>query len=303
MTVRHLLLEPRDLWWEANGISDPAVAEFSDRKYMLYRATGLDRLARIGVAISEDGEHFERFDTPILEGDERSVVERLGLTTPRLTKIDRDYLLTYAALSVYSAKQSKQPVDVPWRNRVSIIKTRNFQQFERLGPVVAELDTHDPVLFPVKIQNNYWLMHRLDKGIHVSVSPNIRSWGGGYQLLEPEESWEAGAIAAACPPLAIERGWLFFYNAIDAKDMRRIGAVLLDRQNPAFVIARTKEPLLEASEPWEKRGQTERGVTLAAVLLHGQELSLYYGAGTKVIGLAKLSLDAVLQSLGLPASP
>lgn len=271
---------------------------------MFFTAKGEDQLSRIGLAISEDGEHFERFETPLLEGDELSVYERLGIVTPRITKIDREYVITYAALSVYSTNSAKLAKEntVPWRSRISIMTTRDFRKFERLGVVIKDLDTFNPVLFPAKIQGNYWLMHRLDKGVHVSVSPSIRSWGGGYQLFEPQEGWESGGISAASAPLETERGWLLLYNARDIKGVSRVGAVLLDRQNPAFIIARTKAPLLEAVESWEKTGTESRGIVLAGALLEAEELHLYYGAGGKVIGLGKISLDAVLQPLGLSAT-
>jgi predicted GH43/DUF377 family glycosyl hydrolase len=270
---------------------------------MLYRAVGADNINRIGLAISENGEHFERFEAPHLEGDELSVYERLGMTSPRLTRIDRDYLLAYASLSVYS--QGKGPVlseAVPWRSRISLIKTRDFRRFERMGAVLKDLDSYDPVLFPTKIQGNYWLMHRLDKGIHVSVAPNLHSWGGGYQFLEPVMSWETGGVGAASAPIALSRGWLLFYNARDAKGVGRVGALLLDRQNPAFVLGRTKEPILMATEPWEKGGRNATGLSLAGVIVASDNLHLYYGAGTNGIGLGKISVDAALQSLGIPAA-
>lgn len=299
---RSSLFEPRELWWEAGGINHPAVTEFAGRKYMLYEAVGADHLHRFGLAISEDGEHFEQFDIPHLEGDEHSILDRLGITTPRLTKIDREFVLTYASLSVKQGVFNAKADVVPWRSRVGLMITRDFRRYDRRGVVIADLDTHDPVLFPGKIQGNYWLLHRLDKGIHASVATSLRAFGGGYQLLEPEAPWEAGGIAAACAPIEVDRGWLLFYNAIDSKGVFRGGAVLLDRQNPAFVIARTKQPLLEAVEPWEKRGHDERGVQVGSVLRSENELQIYYGAGAKVIGLAKLRVDAVLQSLGLPTT-
>lgn len=302
--MRQRIFEAGDLWWEKGGISDPTVAEYAGRTYMLYQAVGEDHLSRLGLAVSEDGENFERFEAPILEGDERSTLERFGITAPRLTKIDRDYVLAYAALSVRSTNfnQAPAPASTPWRSRVSLVKTRDFRTFERLGEVLRDLDTHDPVLFPAKIQGTYWLLHRPDKGIYASVSPTIRSWGGGYQLLEPQEGWEAGGLAASCAPLAIDRGWLLFYNALDAKNVSRVGAVLLDRQNPAFVIGRTKEPILEPAEAWEKRGNGLRGVALAGASQRPEGIAYYYGAGGTGIGLGKISVDAVLQSLGLPKS-
>ncbi len=301
---RSQLFSSRPLWWEEGGVSDPTVINFSGKTHMLYQAVGSDGLSRLGLAVASDGEHFERLDLPILEGDERSTLERLGLVTPRITQLGRDFYIAYAALSVHRAESVKAPdLAVPWRSRISLLKTRDLRRFERLGAVMADLDSHDPVLFPVPFQRNYWLLHRLDKGMHVSISSNLRSWGGGYQLLEPEVGWEDGGIAAACAPVEVARGWLLFYNAQDAKGVSRIGAVLLDRHNPAFVIGRTTAPLFEAQEDWEKRGSRYRGVRLGGAVVAGDELLMYYGAGGTIIGLGTLSVDAVFQSLGLSAAP
>lgn len=300
MVTHKFLLEPRDLWWEENGLRSPAVAEFSGKKYMLFSAIGRDNLTRIGLAVSEDGEHFERFEVPLLEGDELSVYERLGIVSPRITKVGHDYCIVYAGLSVYSFTKVISPGQdvVPWRSRISMVTTRDFRTFSRHGVVLKDLDCHDPVLFPVKIQGNYWLIHRIGKGVHVSVSPNIRHWSGGYQLFEPKESWEEGGIAPACAPIEIEEGWLLFYNGRDKNDTSRVGAVLLDRHNPAFITRRTKKPLMEATEPWERAGSNKKGIVLAGAIRQENEVYLYYGSGANAIGLGKLPLDAVLQSLG-----
>ncbi|QQG50308.1 MAG: glycosidase [Candidatus Berkelbacteria bacterium] len=303
MLKRKIILEPRDLWWEAQGVFNPGVAEYNGRTYMLYRAFGRDNLSRLGLAISEDGEHFERFDQPMLEADEHNPYERLGVEDPRITKIDKDYYITYIAASVYPADykgmsaHSLNTPGVPWRVRVCGYRTRDFRTFEKLGVLIPNLDTKNPALFSRKIQNNYWLIHRISLAIYVSVSTNLKQFGGGYQLMQPETEWEAAKVGVACPPLETEHGWLMFYHGVDEKSVYHIGVALLDRQNPAFILKRTKTPLMSPEEPWEKKGYVNNVVFVTGVTERRGMLNLYYGGGDKVVGVAKISIDAVLESL------
>lgn len=300
---RKLILEPRDLWWEGHGVFNPGVTEFAGKIYMLYRAFGRDNLSRFGLAVSEDGEHFERFDKPILEGDEHNVFERLGVEDARITKLDKDYYIIYTAASVYGANHpgtlapSLNSPGVPWRVRLSALRTRDFRSFERLGVIIPTLDTKDGALFGRKIQDKYWLLHRIVPAMYVSISTNLKSWSGGYELLSPKEPWEINKVGAAAPPIETEKGWLLFYHGVDKHSVYRTGAVLLDRNNPAFILGRTKTPLLEPLESWEKKGHINNVVFVTGVVERRGTLYLYYGGGDKVIGLAKLSVDAVLESL------
>jgi predicted GH43/DUF377 family glycosyl hydrolase len=300
---RKVILEPRDFWWEQEGVFNPGVAEYNSKVYMIYRAYGRDHVSRFGLAVSEDGDNFERFDLPVLEPDERNVYERLGIEDPRITKIDRDYYITYVAASVYPATHAGRAtpapdhVSIPWRVRVAAMRTRDFRTFERLGVVIPELDTKDPALFGQKIQGKYWLLHRIVPSIYVSVSNNLKQWSGGYQLMQPEQKWEELKIGAACPPIETEKGWLLFYHGVDRHGVYRVGAALLDRSNPAFVLKRTIEPLLGPTEPWEKRGMVNNVVFVTGAIERRGTLYLYYGAGDQVVGLGKISVDAVLESL------
>ncbi len=303
---KQIVLEPRDVWWEAGGVFNPGIAEFGGRIYMMYRAVGRDHLSRLGLAVSEDGERFTRFDFPALEADQSNPYERLGLEDPRITKIGRDYYITYTAASVYGANHpdtlapSLNSPGVPWRVRLSLMRTRDFRTFERFGVVMPEIDTKDGVLFNRQIQGKYWLFHRIVPAIYVSVSNNLRQWSGGFQLLGPREDWESDKIGAACPPIETERGWLLLYHAVDRRKVYSMGAALLDKENPAFVIGRSKEPIMTPTEKWEKTGVVPNVVFATGSLVSQKTVSIYYGAGDKVVGLVKISLDALLESLSRP---
>lgn len=300
---RKSVLEPTDLWWEAKGVFNPGIAEYSGKVYMLYRAVGRDNISRFGLAVSEDGEKFERFDSPILEGDERNPYERLGIEDPRIVKIERDYYITYTAASVYASSHpgkfapSLNTPGTPWRVRTSALRTRDFRSFERVGVLIPDLDTKNSVFFNRRVQGKYWLLHRVSPSIYVSVSNKINKFEGGFQLMSPQEDWEALKVGAACPPLETARGWLLFYHGVSKDKVYSIGAVLLDKENPAFVIARTKKPIIKPELSWEKRGYVDNVVFVTGSIERRGSVWLYYGGGDRVVGLAKIGLDAVFEHL------
>lgn len=177
---RSLVLAPRDIWWEKNGVFNPAAMELEGKIHLLYRAVGADHISRFGLAISDDGESFTRFDEPILEADELNPIERLGIEDPRAVRIDRDIYITYTAASVYQAgtktiaAPSLNTTGTPWRVRACLAKTRDFRSFKRLGVMVSELDTKDAVLFSRKILGHYWLLHRIVPAIYLARSNDLR---------------------------------------------------------------------------------------------------------------------------------
>lgn len=299
---RQVVLEPRDIWWEEGGVFNPAAVEIGGKIHMLYRAVGSDHISRFGLAISEDGETFTRFDQPIFEGDPNNPFERLGVEDPRATVIGRDILITYTAVSIYEAgsKPINQPLDpthTPWRTRVSILKTRDMRSFQKLGVVLPDIDSKDAVIVPARHLGFYWLIHRVDPSIFIARSRDLKKWEGNIEMMTGKEPWEQSKIGAACPPIEVEGGWLLLYHGVSANNSYSVGAALLARENPAVVLKRTKHPIMSPHFDWERRGVVNNVVfPTGAVVKHGK-IHLYYGGADKVVGLAKIPLENIMQAL------
>ena len=299
---RQVVLEPRPLWWEAKGVFNPATVEWQGRVHLLYRALGEDHISRLGLAVSADGESFQRLDLPVLEGDENDPLERLGIEDPRAVAIDRTIYITYTAASVYpvgyqgpSAASLNTP-GVPWRVRVCAFKTTDLRRFTRLGVLLPEVNSKNGVLFPERIQGRFWLLHRINPSIYLASSPNLRHWQGSLQLVGPRPGWEELKVGAACPPIATEKGWLLLYHGVDKQRIYRVGAALLDQSNPAVVLQRTTRPILEPSQAWEKRGQVPNVIFPTGFFLKDGRLWLYYGGADRVVGLIKIPLEDLLSN-------
>lgn len=295
--AKHKILEPRELWWEKGGISSPAVVDLNGRTHMVYRAIGSDHISRLGLAISKDGENFQQFDEPWFESSEENQIERLGIKDPRVVALGRDIYIIYTATSVYPSSQklvrTADTSEAPWKLRVSLARTRDFQSVERLGVILPDLDSRSATLFTRRVQDRFWLLHCVESSIFISNSKDLRRFDGGMRLLAPDDTWAKQKVGAACPPIETDSGWLLIYYGVSEGGVYSLGAALLDKNSPGLVLKRAEKPFLKATESWERTGP----MVVAGFLLDHNDLSLYYSAGEQVIALAKVKLTDILSSL------
>jgi predicted GH43/DUF377 family glycosyl hydrolase len=99
------------------------------------------------------------------------------------------------------------------------------------------------------------------------------------------------------PPIKTEKGWLVFYHGVDQQHVYRLGVVLLDLKDPTKVLYRSQEPVLEPRETYEVNGQTPNVVFSCGVVEREGFFLVYYGAADKVIALAKIPHENLLNSL------
>ncbi|MRN68386.1 MAG: glycosidase, partial [Nitrosopumilales archaeon] len=80
----------------------------------------------------------------------------------------------------------------------------------------------------------------------------------------------------------------------DTQAVYRAGAALLDLKDPTKVLGRTKRPILEPLEPYEKNGDVNNVVFPTGVCTMDGTLFVYYGAADKVCCLATIDLETLL---------
>jgi len=105
------------------------------------------------------------------------------------------------------------------------------------------------------------------------------------------------AATLTTAPIRTPAGWLEIYHGADGHNRYCLGAMLLDLEEPWKVIARSKEPIMEPSAPYEQAGFFGSVVFTNGHLLQGDSLTLYYGASDRVICAARFSIAGVLRSL------
>ena len=80
----------------------------------------------------------------------------------------------------------------------------------------------------------------------------------------------------------------------------RVGALILDLQDPMKILYRTKRPIFEPEFDYEKNGFVSNVVFPTAAVLVENTLYLYYGASDQYVGVATADLKAVLQEIMRP---
>ena len=113
-------------------------------------------------------------------------------------------------------------------------------------------------------------------------------------LLEPKEDWEALKIGAGTPPIRTKKGWLIIYHGVSADKVYSAGAALLDLKDPTKILGRSKSPILEPKETYEKYGDVDNVVFPTGACVIDGLLFLYYGGADKVCCLATAELEAIL---------
>ena len=144
----------------------------------------------------------------------------------------------------------------------------------------------------------------------ISYSPDLRHWGDHSLLLEARDGawWDAGKIGLGPPPLETPDGWLLCYHGVHTTaggPIYRVGLALLDLEDPRIVLRRTDEWVFGPSAPYERGGDVNK-VVFPTGWVHDPVtdlISMYYGAGDKVIGLATARLADVLEFMRHAARP
>jgi beta-1,2-mannobiose phosphorylase / 1,2-beta-oligomannan phosphorylase len=112
-----------------------------------------------------------------------------------------------------------------------------------------------------------------------------------------EDGWDNGRIGGGAVPFKTDKGWLEIYHAADKNDRYCLGAVLLDLHNPAKILAKTEEPILEPEEDYEKNGFFGNVVFTCGLVVEGDTVRIYYGAADESIAGAELSLQEIMSKL------
>lgn len=222
--------------------------------------------------------------------------ELWGIEDPRITYVAE--LGTYAV--AYTAFGKGGP-------GVALALTEDFKRFERVG-LVMQPDDKDAALLPRRVEGNFALLHRpmSDSGAHIwmSYSPDLRNWGGHRVVLKARRGgwWDANKIGLSPPLIETPDGWLMLYHGVRrtaAGCLYRVGAALLDLQQPERCLLRGDSWMFGPEAPYELQGDVANVVFPCGVTVgdDGDTLRLYYGAADSSIGVALGSVRQILNWL------
>ncbi len=289
------IIRREDIPYICNTVFNAAACKFNGEYLLLLRVEDLYGKSHLTLARSTNGIKFKICEKPwiISSTDPKfEPYERFGIEDPRITPIDGKYFITYSAYGPYGV-------------RIGIGVTEDFKKFDRIC-LATEVDNKDGVLFPEKIKGKYVMITRPSGGIlkrgdmWISFSPDLIHWGEAKVLMFFSPGmWGTQKVGASVPPIKTDDGWLVIFHGVKNTgfgSIYRVGAMLLDLEDPTKIIGFTQHYILGPEEPYERIGDTPNVVfPCGAILENNGELKLYYGVADTAIALATARVEEVLE--------
>ena len=193
---------------------------------------------------------------------------------------------------------------------IGVAWTEDFKAFHQLENAFLPFNRNG-VLFPRKIGGMYMMMSRpSDNGhtpfgdIYVSQSPDLEFWGRHRYMMGTikgnESAWQSTKIGPGPAPIETDEGWLLIYHGVITTCngfVYRMGAALLDLDEPWRVKYRSKDYLLAPWELYECVGDVPNVVFPCAALTDSAtgRIAIYYGCADTVTGIAFTTVDELLR--------
>jgi predicted GH43/DUF377 family glycosyl hydrolase len=264
--------------------TDPRVIRYMGLDY-------LTTLSHLRLMCSDDGIRFyepEGYGSLFGKGK----LEAFGIEDCRVTFLEDRYYLTYTAVSGNGVA-------------VGMRSTTDWKTFDNHGVIIPP-HNKDCAIFEEKINGLYYCLHRpssVDIGgnyIWLAQSPDGIHWGNHKCIIKTRpDNWDSQRVGGGGAPIKTEKGWLEIYHGANKEHQYCLGAVLLDLNDPSKVLARTDEPIMRPTEPYELSGFFGNVVFTNGHVVDGDTVTIYYGASDEFVCGAKFSIKEILQALGV----
>lgn len=212
--------------------------------------------------------------------------EAVGMEDARFVRFTEDdgSVTFYATYTAYNGSQISQ----------QLLETRDFRSFAStpmVGPAAANKGL---ALFPRRIGGRFAALSRADRESNtVAYSDRPFVWKRAVPCQRPVQSWEVLQLGNCGPPVETDAGWLVLTHGVGPMRTYRIGAILLDLEDPTRVLGRLREPLLSPTLD-EQNGYVPNVVYSCGALVHADTLVIPYGIGDAAIGFATVPLPELL---------
>jgi predicted GH43/DUF377 family glycosyl hydrolase len=175
-----------------------------------------------------------------------------------------------------------------------LIETKDFIKFRISTLNGSAVQNKGMALFPRKIQDCYVMLSRQDgENNRIMFSDNIHFWQESEIIQTPTRPWEFVQLGNCGSPLETSSGWIVLTHGVGPMRQYCIGAILLDLENPAKIIAYLEEPLL-VPHAEEREGYVPNVVYSCGSLIHNDELIIPYAMSDVMSGIATLRVDELL---------
>ena len=178
-----------------------------------------------------------------------------------------------------------------------LLETKDFVRFTSRPMAGAAAANKGLALFPRRVRGRFAALSRSDRESNtITYSRNPHLWERGLACQTPRHSWEVVQLGNCGSPIETEIGWLVLTHGVGPMRTYKIGAILLDLEDPTRVIGRLREPLLSPTCD-EQNGYVPNVLYSCGALVHADTLILPYGIGDSAIGVASVPLVKLLTAL------
>lgn len=299
------ILTPEDMPAPCCAVYNSGVVKTPEGEYiMASRFEELNKTQKVWVSRSKDGINFTPDPEPVkfvYSDEDKEEYEEVVLNypsaqigswyDPRINPVGDEYYITYCVGGGENC-------------RIAIGKTKDFKTVEHIS-FPLHTQNRNAVLFPEKINGEYWMLHRPQNGsdasghIWIASSPDLKYWGNCRIVAKAEQYWENVKIGPAAPPIKTDEGWLIVYHGVFATCSGVNyggGVMLLDLEKPWKVVARCKDPILYVKKDYEMIGQVPNVIFPGAIIPEENgDAKLYYGGADYVQCVAETNIDKLIE--------
>lgn len=298
---------------------NPAAVRLDDGRYLLLVRSVPKGYAKIGDVNQFDdnytshlslwesrnpAEGFRLVDAAALKPDQP--FDKFGLEDPRITRIGDTYYIFYTSLE----KGLAQP-DAGDGIRIAMASTKDFRSFTKHGVIGPDRRSKAGAVF--ESGGRLWFLWKDEQNVErtmLSPAPaDIESpaaWKEFWakhdlekdQLIGPQKNlYENHGVEPGAPPVEIPEGLLLVYSSISAEMKWTISLMLLDKEDPRRIIAKTDAPSLKPEADYELKGDVSNVVFPCGAVVDNGRLYVYYGGADTVCAVGSEDMANVRKLL------
>ena len=217
-----------------------------------------------------------------------SIHESHGVMDARVSLLNGTFYIMYVASGAYGV-------------RLGLASTEDFKQVKSHG-LISEPDTKAGALFCEQIDGRYARLERPAQGesIWISYSDDLIHWGGSEVLISPRGGfWDCNRVGAGAPPMRIKEGWLLIYYGVkktSAGPLFRLGAAILDGDDPSIVLHRSNIPILSPREDYERIGDLGNIVFTTGAFIDGDTVSIFYSGADSCVCMGRTTVSEIVET-------
>ena len=314
-SLHNPIISPSFYPWETKATFNPAAFEFNGKVYLLYRAIGEDDSSVLGYASSYDGLRIGDRPTYCVYKRYLNNAEKRGASIdyisgggwsggcedPRLSLIGDTLYMLYTAFDGWSSVRIAMTSILLKDFRK---KRWNWEKPVLISPP-GEINKNW-VIFPEKINGKFAILHSITPDILIDYFDDLKELDGNNFIKSNyknkpnwKHSWDNMVRGVGPTPIKTEFGWLVLYHSMDKNDPNRykLGAMILDENNPTKILYKSENPILEPEEDYENNGIARGVVYSCGAVVKDGELFVYYGGADKFVCVASMPLKELLEDL------